>query len=147
MNGLINSDAKNAARRLYEELCDLIDGLEWRGLDLDNEGPDLTNPHIKELGLKSHEDHRHYMHVFIRKSTLDLSEEFRKTLDVFVDRCIGPEDFEYPSFQYFKTDEYRDFCKNNNTGDNDSSRVIFSADHQLNMYDELNIIFKDYICQ
>ncbi len=149
MNGAINTDAKNAARRLYEEFCDLIDSLEWREFDpsIPDDGPNHTNPHIKALGLKSHEDYRHYIHELIRKSTLDLSAGFRRELDNFVDRCVGPVDYQYPLYQYFDTDEYRDFCKKNNTTDNVDNRYIFSVDHQQNMYDELNIIFKDYICQ
>jgi hypothetical protein len=64
-----------------------------------------------------------------------------------VDRCIGPVDYEYPLFQYFNPDEFKDFCEKIEITDNDDIRSIFSADHQQNMYDELNVIFKDYICQ
>ncbi len=151
----INMDAKNAARRLYAELCELIDSLGWVGFFVPGE-PDFRqdrefNPYSHEyvhsLRLKSHEDYRHYLYKEIRKTTLDLSEEFRKSLEEFVDECIGPEDFDEPEFQYFHSEKYKEWLKNNNAVDDDGSRYVYSSDHCQNMYEKMNEIFRDFICQ
>ncbi len=155
MNNVMNSDAKNAARMLYEEFCEMIDGLEMRGKAYDSypyseetakESKWLA--HYEPIGrqLEGHEGVRHDMKMAIRKTSVDLPLEFRKKLNMFVDRCIGPVDYDYPNYQYFNTDEFKAYLEKNNLKGTETNRVLYSLVYCMKLFDELDELFKDYIC-
>ncbi len=147
MNTTITDETKDVAKNIYCELCELIDSLDWPGDPGDWEYKlEYTSPHLEKLHLKNHEDYRHYLKMLIRKASFDLSKEFRKTLEAFVDECIGPFNEEYPSYQYFFAGNYDDYLNENVLTDNVLPRHIYSVNHTVNMFKKLDEIFKDYIC-
>ena len=148
MNDLDAINAKNAARALYAEFCDMIDSLEWEDpMSMPDAGPSHSNPNIKNLGLKSHDDYRHYIKKAIKKASLDLPSSFRQQLVDFTDECIGPEECSDPMFPFFAGDQYKQYLLDNDVEDNADSRIIYSVVHSQNMLDKLDEIFKDFICK
>lgn len=141
---------RDTARKVYAEMCDMIDGLEYMAfIDFRTEDEIPADTPDRFKGWKNANGTPVYLYrdkllLNVRKAGFDLSKHVRDQLLDLIDLAFG-DDISYDGKLYFASGEYMEFLEKNEFGDNDLTRNLYSNAYIKRLHEMLDDIFADYL--
>lgn len=137
---------RDAARRLYLELCDMADGLHYCDPTFSMTcGLPTTKEGFRWLGETRYPfQYKEKLLLSIRKAGFDLPRSLRDALTELVNDAFG-ENCGEDDLLYFQEDGYKEWLAKNSFEDNDDSKEMYGIVFVRNIEEQLDALFSDYM--
>lgn len=146
----IKDHERDIARKLYTEMCDMIDGLEYYSNEFiqATAGRMGNTPQgFKYLGTEAFPFlYRDHLIQNVRKAGFDLPKQLRDQLMTFILEAFGDGCYD-TGMMYFESQGYKDYLERTNLADNDDTKERYSVMYIDRLYEKLDSIFADYLCE
>lgn len=137
---------RDAARKLYAEMCGMIDGLEYFPEEFTKATHLGTPEGFKYLGREPFPFmYRDNLIQNVRKVGFDLPKRTRDQLIDFIFDAFGDGCYER-GMMYFESQAYKDYLEKKGLENNDDVRDSYSVWYIGQLYERLDAIFADYLC-
>lgn len=136
---------RDAARKIYGQLCDMAEGMYYSDPELLMKfDVSCTMMGFRYLGPTPHPfEYRDSIILSIRKMGFDLPHTLRDSLIELVREVFG-DDCGEEGLLYLRSDNYKSYLEKNGFKDNDDTRELYSINYVRNLYDRIDALFKDY---
>lgn len=139
---------RDTARKVYTEMCDMIDGLEYFPEELTRGTAGLiggTAQGFKYLGKEAFPFmYRDNLIQNVRKAGFDLPKRTRDQLIDFIFEAFG-DGCSDTGMMYFESQAYKDYLEKNEFENSDDTRELYSVLYIKQLYEKLDAIFADYL--
>lgn len=137
---------RDAARRLYHELCDMTDGLHYSDPVLAMRlGLPTTKEGFRHLGGTPYPFlYRERLLLLIRREGFDLPSSIRDELISLVLEAFG-EDCGEDGLLYLRSQGYADYLANNELNDNEDAREMYSIVFVRRLEERIDDLFSVYM--
>lgn len=139
---------RDVARKLYAQMCDMVDGLEYypEKFIQGTAGRIYSTPQgFKYLGEEAFPFmYRDNLIQNVRKAGFDLPKQTRDQLIDFIFKAFG-DGCSDTGMMYFESQEYKDYLEKNGFENSDDTRDLYSVLYIKKLYERLDAIFADYL--
>ena len=141
----VEEHERDAARKIYSMMCDIIDGIRFIEYETRPGDPEPMPMLVLYADIEYIEKARSKFLLELKKLSFDLPLEIRNALKDLVNDCFGPYENTTRSFGIFAAIEYKEFLNEKGWSDSMTSRIKYCLYFQRLVDQRVNKLLENYM--